>query len=234
MAEIKLSLITCTGDRPEAFSLCERWMARQTIKYHQWLCLDDGSVPVVPTMGQTHVWCHEFNSGHSINRKFNYLITEGLVTGDAIVFIEDDDWYAPTWLEWCSKKLTGDADLIGEGMAIYYNVSHRYTCEHGNTEHSSLCSSVIKRSGFGQVLIASTINDAFLDQYLWFSAPISKRTYLPERKRLVVGIKGMPGRKGYGICHDASHPGGNPDIDGKRLIELLGKDAQYYLPYFNK
>jgi hypothetical protein len=36
-----LTLITCTADRPEAFQLCERWMARQTYRGSiQWIVAD--------------------------------------------------------------------------------------------------------------------------------------------------------------------------------------------------
>ena len=38
----KITVITCTGDRPEAFKLCRTWMSRQTRKPDQWIVVDDG------------------------------------------------------------------------------------------------------------------------------------------------------------------------------------------------
>ena len=42
-----IQLLTPTGMRPEAFALCERWMAAQTYDGPcTWFVVDDGAVPL--------------------------------------------------------------------------------------------------------------------------------------------------------------------------------------------
>jgi hypothetical protein len=36
------TVITPTGDRPETFALCERYLYRQTLKPSKWIVVDDG------------------------------------------------------------------------------------------------------------------------------------------------------------------------------------------------
>ncbi len=47
MTPLRLTLVTCTRDRPEAFALTELWISRQTIKPHEWLVFDDGNEPLI-------------------------------------------------------------------------------------------------------------------------------------------------------------------------------------------
>ena len=36
------AVITPTGDRPEAFALCVKWMKSQDLSPHVWVVVDDG------------------------------------------------------------------------------------------------------------------------------------------------------------------------------------------------
>src|SRR5690606_27643891 len=49
----RIALVTPTCDRPQAFALCERWMARQTVPWTQWIVADGGATPQPVTLGQT-------------------------------------------------------------------------------------------------------------------------------------------------------------------------------------
>jgi hypothetical protein len=41
-----VTLLTVTGGRPEAWGLCKRWMAAQTVQPDRWIIVDDvGDVP---------------------------------------------------------------------------------------------------------------------------------------------------------------------------------------------
>ena len=39
------TIITPTGDRPDAFELCCKYVQRQTIKPVEWIVIDDGETP---------------------------------------------------------------------------------------------------------------------------------------------------------------------------------------------
>ncbi len=238
---MNLSVVTCTGDRPEAFALCERWMARQTLQPIQWLILDDGTSPIFSRHPkQEHIYCPEFLGPESLVKKIHYAIEQNLIKGDAVVFFEDDDWYAPNYLEVMHARLH-ERDLVGEGKAIYYNVEGRWWAPHSNMKHASLCQTAVRRSLF-PVLLDQCKRDtnAFIDCRFWADPrAVSKKVFDPEDKPLCVGIKSMPGRRGYGVGHTINRTGKhnrptNPDPSLAKLFELIGRDAEIYLPYHKK
>ena len=131
MADI--TLITATGDRPEALALCERYMLRQTFKGRiQWLVVDDGQVPCIPSEGQEYLRREPSAEDRQPTLALNILTVLPFVESDKILFIEDDDWYAPDYIEYMVCALN-NAVIAGEGNAIYYNVKERKYFKHGNT-----------------------------------------------------------------------------------------------------
>ena len=224
---MKLTILTCTGDRPEAFELCEQWMARQTRQPDQWLVLDDGEKPARCTMGQQHVRCPQFRGKRSLNDKIAFALRSGLIEGDALAFIEDDDWYAPGWLAFCVEKLRGYA-LIGEGKAIYYNVAGRWWIAHENRAHASLCATAITRALFPVLLAACKADHPFIDTVLWTEGKASSRVFDPSPAYLTLGMKSLPGRKGYGNGHLQEEPRKKFDRNLVKLRELIGDDAECY------
>ena len=229
---MRLTLVTCTGDRPEAFALTERYLARQTLKHFQWIVLDDGLKPTVCTMGQDYRYNVKWRGRNSLTNKLGVVFDEDLVKGDGIVFWEDDDWYASTWLDSIATTLE-DADIVGEGRALYYNVRYRYWFEHGNTEYASLCSTAVSRPLFPMLkkLVSASV-DPFIDGRIWKQSQGRKfvRNPLPNL-RLTIGIKGMPGRIGYGGGHGRTDPSMVRDPQLKKLRELIGNDADNYVPF---
>lgn len=221
-----LTVITATGDRPEAFSLCELWMSRQLRQPDQWIVLDDGEKPCACTRNQTQIYCPEFRGKDSLNRKIHYAIFSKLVFSDAVVFVEDDDWYSPLWLQTCERQLSG-CDLFGEGNALYYNVKHRYWFQHSNFDHASLCSTAIRASHLYQIENNCGAGHPFIDELAWKSFHGRKSVSRPV-KRQVIGIKGMPGRAGYGAGHGPADPGMNSDPQLNKLKTLIGNDYEYY------
>lgn len=231
---MKLSLLTCTGDRPEAFALAERYVGRQTIAYHEWVVLDDGQEPTKCTMGQKYFYLPHLRGPHSMIGKVKHALSTNIITGDALVFLEDDDAYQPTWLAFCAEHLSR-YHLVGEGRAIYYNVRERYWFEHQNLHHASLCSTAVARPLFPLVLqTCNRINHAFLDDPLWKAcSPHRKRVFDPgTRRHQVIGIKAMPGRKGYGSGHTGRDKSAKDDLDGTKLREILGDDSENYMPFY--
>jgi hypothetical protein len=234
---MKLTVITPTGARLAAFALCEKYMARQTLQPHQLIVMDD-EIPQTPcTMGQEYIFCPELKGRMSLLNKISLLISSGKVTGDGLVFVEDDDWYSPKWLQFCSDQLE-KYDMIGEGDAIYHNVRHRYWIQFHNMRHSSLCSTAIRVSQLPKVLElcdTSVNKDPFLDQRIWLDndgIKCSKKVFAPDGGRLVIGIKGMPGRAGYNVGHGQWANGATSDKSLIKLRSLIGNDVELYEPFY--
>lgn len=226
---MNITLVTPTCDRPEAFELCEKWMSRQTVPIHQWIVLDDGVNPAKCTMGQVHMRFGDDTRGsYSLVRKIRALMKNPqIITGDAIAFIEDDDWYSKDYLQVAASRLGDYNDMIGEAYALYYNVRDSHWHLHTNDRHASFCQTVLKRSFFPELLrVVKDDSNPFIDVRLWGETdPSLKRTiYFPDPKPTLVGIKGI--YAGYGIGHTrrlANYDGG-----GWKLRELIGSDAQEY------
>lgn len=222
---MKLTLVTPTCDRPEAFALCERWMKAQTEAWHQWLVLDDGAVPATCTCSQDHILTPDTSGESSLNKKLSRALASGVITGDALVVIEDDDWYHPRYLESVLVWMSTGSVLVGEGNALYYNIRNGFWHNNMNNRHASLCSTAVHRSAFKtfQGVIAG---NPFIDLRLWRETNLSPRHLCcptPMQQPLVVGIKGMPGKKGYGLGHQLAH--GTHDKMGDKLKWLVGEEA---------
>lgn len=180
-----VTLITPTRDRPEAFGLCAAWMNRQTYnRTVQWIIVDDGDKPV-ESMILDHFkrkpgWALDYLrrpvSPDACTLQDNLMAAIDRVAGDAVVIIEDDEHYAPIYVEEMVWRLR-EADLVGETKARYYNVCERRWGIMGeNTKHASLC-----RTGFRAALlpafktiveVAQKNRDPFIDIRLWKGAPI--------------------------------------------------------------
>jgi hypothetical protein len=209
-------------------------MARQSVKPFEWIVMDDGAEPVKCIMGQRHVFCPELRGKTSLLLKLKTVLAAQLVKGDALVFWEDDDRYAPAWLAWCAEKLR-DFTLVGEGKAIYYNVAGRWWYEHSNLMHASLCSTALRASLFPVLQqVCNMSSNSFVDEALWLETTTPKLLIDPLQsggKRMVVGMKAMPGRVGYGGGHRAKPPDARPDPNLDKLRDLIGADADLYAPF---
>jgi hypothetical protein len=207
---VKITAITCTFERPAALELCRKYMARQTRQPDQWIILD-GPEPMI--------------------EKLLNAFEAGKIEGEKIVFMEDDDFYRSDWVEWCERMLE-KYELVGEGMAIYYNVRKRWWSQCNNHTHASLCQTAIRRSMFETLCnIIRAHNCPWIDTQLW---KIECDKMLSCSHRRVIGIKGMPGKAGYSREHHKFDPQGcvrDPSL--KKLFELIGPDASAYLPFYD-
>ena len=220
--------MTCTGGRPEAFALCERWMARQTIPWQQWIVVDD-CLPATPTMlCQERIEPRPAWQPGQVTLGRNLKAALERVTGDAVAVIEDDDWYGPMYLAELSKDLD-EAPLVGEGLARYYNVRERGYIEHVNARHASLCSTMWRHEQITPHVINVIENsrEPFYDLAIWRT---TDDFVLTLTGRDIIGIKGMPGRGGIGSGHNRGSCR-NPDHDLTKLREWIGDDADFYESY---
>jgi hypothetical protein len=224
-----ITLITPTGDRPEAFALCEYWMSRQTCKEEiQWIVVDDGKVPTCVTSGQEYVRRKKTSKDPAHTLAENLKLAIPMIKGSKILIIEDDDYYSPEYVETMSKWLDLD-DLVGEKGAKYYFLkdrSYRFWKEHS---HASLC-----RTGFSSRVIPHLVGtlkhmkfgDWRIDLSLWsnYKGRKKARECSSSGKALCVGIKQMPGRTG--ITHVSQYS--TADNDLSILREWTGGDFHAY------
>ncbi len=188
-------------------------------------------------MGQDYHYWPEYRGRGSLAKKIKRAMVDGLVKGDAIVFVENDDFYAADYLAWCAAGLTKYA-LYGEGRALYYNVQQRFWFVHSNLSHASLCSTAITRALYPWLQKQCTISDEpFLDVRLWNRCPMSHRVADPwdvgKSAHRSVGIKGMPGRTGYGGGHRGRDRSAVSDLDQRKLRSLIGADADAYARFYD-
>ncbi len=224
-----LQLLTATGGRPEAFALCERWMAAQDYAGKVvWIIVDDGSQAqeISPAKeGWMHVIVRPspaWQPGQNTQARNLLAGLNAVDSSEPLVIIEDDDWYAPDWLTHVSAQF-GHAELVGEVDARYYNVATRQGRQLGNYRHSSLCSTAMHGGAIETFRHACRRASKFIDLDLWKK---HRSRYLFGGHR-VVGIKGMPGRGGIGMGHKDDFRG-EFDPDSALLRQWIGDDARHY------
>jgi glycosyltransferase involved in cell wall biosynthesis len=227
-SEYDVTVITPTGDRPAAFALAEKWMARQTFKGRiQWVVVDDGEVPTVCTMGQTHVRREKKPDDPKHTLPMNLAAGIRAAKSDKVLVMEDDDWYSPIYVETMTKRLD-EADLVGDNRTIYYRHGFGWKCLN-NRGHASLAATGFK----GKVVLdqvvdfCERIREAFIDLHMWRHCRGTKKIYeRNQSKPIIVQMKGMPGRPGQIRHHwsDQYHP----DPGKKVLRGWIGDDVDVY------
>lgn len=223
---MRLSLVTPTCDRPRGIELCERYMARQTVKWHEWIVADSGATPATLTMGQRHI--RQPMPPGARNLASNIMAALDRVTGEAVVIIEDDDHYSPDHLAACANGMESQA-AYGCPKLNYYNVQHRCWIKMRN-KGSALCQTAFRRELIPDMRAAAQMaheaNDFGIDGRFW--AP---RIALANGPQTVIGIKGLTGTPGLGIGHRPRKSPGRKWTDDpsmEKLEQWIGADVENY------
>jgi len=114
-----VTVITCTGDRPEAFALLQKWMDNQVYKPQQWIVVDDGKVPISSNGKFIYIRREPTDKDYTHTLCLNLPLALDAVKYDKIIIMEDDDWYHPTYIDYMDKLLN-EADLVGLGNLLFY------------------------------------------------------------------------------------------------------------------
>ncbi|MEN6306910.1 MAG: glycosyltransferase family A protein [Anaerohalosphaeraceae bacterium] len=196
-------------------------MARQTVKPDQWIVVDDGHDPLA--IDSTPECCQYIRRSPSLADPRHTMILNmqeaiSRIRGD-VVIIEDDEYYAPEYIETMADKLKS-FELVGIGQSRYYHLPTGGYYIHRNMNHASLAQTAFRLSFLPHV--ASVLEgNQWLDIRIWSivngSQAIVSDAKPYEEKRvsgdgrglifndyenpLYCGIKGLPGRKGIGIGH---------------------------------
>lgn len=233
-----VSIITCTGDRPQAFALCKRFVERQAYDGRlQWIRVidgvDNGCSPgsgVISALGAegcnrtiTDVRFPPQPGKNTLAR--NLLAAIPQVQRQNVLFIEDDDFYASDYVARIAALLD-QASIVGDPNSLYYHLpSHRYRVMR-NEGTASLCQTGIRAELLPYLAKVCQDGPDFIDGRLW---QMAQRRYLGPIGG-VVGIKGLPGRPGIGVGHRPdSRPGEwSDDADLSKLREWVGEDIELY------
>lgn len=217
-----ITVITPTGDRPEAFTLCERWMSQQTYTGQiQWIVVDDGIEPTQCTMGQQYIRERPIEK-HSLCRNLRAAIPH--VQGECVFVVEDDDYYAPHYVSTMVGRLHR-SDLVGEFGAKYYYLRHKsFRHNHETENHASLCRTGMTRAVLDTLTQCAQGSHPSVDLRLWRTWKGSTFTWRDAdgTQSLCVGIKGVEGRqsRGWKPTHNAVR-----DAGLQTLRKWVGNDA---------
>jgi hypothetical protein len=206
----KVTVITPTGDRPEALSLLRRWMGAQTRQPDQWLIIDDGKTPQGKIHEATIVRREPKADDPACTLGENLKAAFPLVKHDKVLIMEDDDWYAPKYIETMASLLDYH-ELTGIWGTKYYHVGVPGYRNMGREGHASLSQTAFRKSFIPNILNAIP-GDCSVDLRIWWHNSNGSGHLIPgAMKRLHCGIKGLPGRAGAGVGHDKTHFTTDPD-----------------------
>lgn len=222
-----VTIITPTGNRRVAFGICEKLMAKQTYRGElQWIVVDDCEPRTECHLGQEVVHPTPTWTGQNTQCR-NLLVGLYHTKGDKVLIVEDDDYYAPTYIEEMCKRLD-TAPLVGEVSARYYHVKKRAYLEFKNLYYSSLCQAGLRQEIIQTLVTVCRTQQSFVDVNLFQKVKSAK---LFKQTNLSIGIKGLPGRPGIGVGHrDSSRYRSDPDM--KVLYEWIGGDAEIYKEFY--
>lgn len=232
---MNITVITATGDRLEAFALCQRYVARQSRKPDEWIVVDDGTSPAhfsIPWPPSTQFLRRPPSSGMTLGDQIRAAMP--FVTGDLVVFMEDDDWYSQDYLYVMGRVAEEvPATVIGVDADIYYNLRNRTMRHFGpGRQHASLCQTAIRWPA-GRERLERAVEADVIDVSLWRGLSPGDGHRFRVEPPLVVGIKGMPGRPGHGIGHRSRGPVRDHDLG--ELERLIGReDIDLYRPFLGK
>jgi len=199
-----LTLITPTGDRPLAFALCQNWIRKQTLQPNQWIVVDDGKVPLKPYVPMQYVRREPQPDDPKHTLVLNLKTAMPLIKGDKIMIIEDDEYYAPEYLEEMACRLN-QHEIVGIGRSRYYHLPSGNYSRLPNITQASFAEMAF-RSSFLPEFKKFLNGGQYIDIIIWRNIDKKRRfVFIDNGKPLYVGMKGMPGRHGIGGGHDKNH-----------------------------
>jgi len=216
----RITCITPTGDRPLAFALCRQWMKHQTVKADQWIVIDDGKVPMVHAGGFQYVRREPQpdDPRHTLNR--NLATALPLIAGDKIFIIEDDEYYAPEYVEEMSRRLD-QHEVVGLRDYKYYYLPTGGYIVNANRSHANLAETAFRNSFLYEMRETLNVADTFIDLRIWQEAGKRGYRFDDSGKSLFLGLKGLPGRDGIGIGHNPAMYRNVKDTTERTMLKKL-------------
>lgn len=226
-------------------------MAAQTRQPDQWIVVDDGKVPGEAVEGMQYIRRIPKPSDPQHTMILNMREALPLVTGDKVLIMEDDEYYAPGYIEEMAKRLD-EYEVVGIARSKYYHLPTGGFLRHANMDHASLAQTGF-RSSFLPEVSGMLEGNQYLDIRIWkrigktdtlkwgengFTKGIRKvgagRGLLfddgeTECGCLYVGMKGLPGRAGIG-CGHREYKEYLPDNAGREVLQRwIPRDFRVYM-----
>ena len=237
-----ITCITPTRDRSHIFPEIVTCINNQTVKPDKWIIVDDGTKPLSDDIlslsnvqvdyirmpiPPKHLKTHTINARAGLHR-----VSEG-----SVFIIDDDDYYAPTYIEKMSEYLS-DHDIVGTSKEIEYSLHidggyqeinrHRFTTNHHTGFNTSILNHIYD--------VIDNSDDPRMDLLVWDH--IKKNTYVKWampvfNPYICVSFKQWPDvHNGYCKNHRKSFLGSS-DPHLISLKNLLGSDFDRYAKYIH-
>ena len=206
-----MTLLTCTGFRPQSFRQCVDYVNRFDLEglSVEWIIVDDepGSAGAVVfehiRKGVEVLLLDGAGSVPRCSMPLNVHNAIGHVRGRALVFIEDDDWYAHDHVMKITKPIFAGDALAGYSDARYYHLPTSTYFERDTPGYASLCRTAVHFKHLDRLRdIAwqcATSNQVMIDLLLWGGTDSSLGKNLFDGEGSCVSIKGVPGRGSAGM-----------------------------------
>lgn len=243
-----IALITPTGARQQQFDLCAMFMQRQSYTGEvTWIIVDD-ALPITTNkvgVGFKDKWTiikvypEPIWSGQNTQSRNIAVGIDALLDNynekdiEAILIIEDDDYYRANYLERMMNRIIS-VKVLGEINTVYYNVFYRGYLVNRNTSHVSLFQLAFRPEIIP--LFKTCYNERFID--FKFFEKLHAQQFVQRGEvglfnegNLAIGIKGMPGRKGIGAGHNRM-TGIVSDQQMTYLKSQIQDDAKLYERYY--
>lgn len=228
---MSVTVITCTGDRHKAFALCKQHVMAQTFRNNvEWLVVDDGADMVDTSHIDTYIRMPHRPGVNTLND--NFTIALQAASGEFLVVFEDDDYYAPNYIETVLEFL-GRVKLVGVREVTYYNLKGLWRPIRNQT-YAPLAFTAFDCDLIPLMLEAMDGGPyKTFDIGFWRLAAKEKITTLMYKADgLCVGVKGFPGRAGIGLGHrNLEHSTWRVDADKSKAKELFGPAFELYEPF---
>jgi glycosyltransferase involved in cell wall biosynthesis len=206
-------LIPDRGDRPKLLQNCIRMMDAQTLRPEKILIVNDA-----PKSDRCDI-TYRYRKGY----------TELSNTGeyDLIAFIENDDYYAPNYLETMVRhwEFNNKPDMIGTAYTVYYHIGLLKWFVMYHSIRSSAMNTLIRPSLDIKWCVDT---EPYTDLHLWMNQPqITKKIITPEI--ISIGIKHGVGMSGGRMHVDKLHRYNMPDPSMKWFsIYADEQSVQFY------
>lgn len=234
-----VSVVTCTGFRPEALALCQKFIESQTYKGKiQWIVIKDENTPNTLKSSKRNITIEEYlgpkmwEPDYNTHRG-NMELAMKKVAGEYLFIFEDDDYYAPEYIE-TNLDILQHVYAVGHTNAKYFHIKLPGWKELHNYRHASLASTGLSKWGYPFMLQAINSGDLYFDRVLWGTLIEKKKPIaLIDELNISVGMKGMPGRDGITPSHRELR---DYFLDHSllKLKEWIGEDYKLYEPYTKK
>lgn len=209
-------IIPDRSDRPKLLANCLRMLNNQTVQSSEVYVVNEA--PSSPLCDITKRY--RIGYDHFRNKGF-----------DILFFIENDDWYSPTYIETMITewKAQGKPDIFGTDYTIYYHIKlfAQFTMHH-NTRSSAMSTIIKPDLNFNWCVD----HEPYTDMHLW---TILKGKVFKPQKHICLGIK-----HGTGLCGGRSHVDRLhrykiTDPDKSFLKSVMDADSyNFYTNYFNQ